>query len=157
MARIVTCLAFNSEAEQAVQFYTSLFRKSRIVATTRAGQNGPAPAGTLITATFELDGQEFLALNGGPSFTFSQGFSIVVRCETQAEIDELWDSLSAGGRPGPCGWVTDRFGVSWQIIPADLAELMGSSDAKKAQNVMAALMQMSKIDAAQLRAAFDQA
>src|SRR5687768_6367231 len=117
MQKITTFLTFSDQAEEAVNFYTSIFPDSRIVSTTRYGDAGPGPRGSLMSATFELAGQDFMALNGGPSFAFAQGISLFVDCETQAEVDEHWEKLSEGGKEGPCGWLTDKFGVSWQIVP----------------------------------------
>lgn len=141
MQKITTFLTFNDQAEDAVRHYTSIFRNSRIVSVHRAGPKGP-----VITATFELEGQRFMALNGGPTFKFAEGISLFVTCETQAEIDELWEKLSAGGAPGRCGWLTDRYGVSWQIIPSALGTLLGDKDAAKAQRAMHAMLQMNKLD-----------
>jgi predicted 3-demethylubiquinone-9 3-methyltransferase (glyoxalase superfamily) len=155
MQKITTFLTFDDQAEEAVDFYTSIFENSRIVSTRRYGEAGPGPEGSLMTATFELAGQEFMALNGGPSFTFSQGISLFVDCETQEEVDELWEKLSEGGEKGLCGWLTDRFGVSWQIIPRALGELLGDEDAEKSKRVMQAMLQMSKIDVEGLRRAYE--
>ena len=154
MQKITTFLTFNDQAEEAVNFYTSVFENSKIVSTTRYGEAGPGPKGSLMTASFELDGQEFMALNGGSSFTFSQGISLFVDCETQEEVDELWEKLSEGGEKGPCGWLTDRYGVSWQIIPRVLGELLRDEDAEKSQRVMNAMLQMSKIDIEGLKQAY---
>jgi predicted 3-demethylubiquinone-9 3-methyltransferase (glyoxalase superfamily) len=156
MQRVTPFLTFNDQAEEAVNFYVSIFRNSKIVSVNRYGEGGPMPAGTVISATFVLEGQEFLALNGGPHFTFTEGFSIFVSCETQAEVDELWEKLSAGGEKGQCGWLKDRFDLSWQIIPTALGELLGDKDPRKAQNVMQAMLQMTKIDVAALRQAYEQ-
>jgi predicted 3-demethylubiquinone-9 3-methyltransferase (glyoxalase superfamily) len=151
--KITTFLTFDNQAEEAMNFYTSLFPNSKILSATRYGDAGPEPKGTLMAGTFELGGQEFTALNGGPSFSFAQGMSLFVDCETQEELDELWENLSEGGEEGPCGWLTDRFGVSWQIIPRALGELLGDEDAEKSQRVMKAMLQMSKIDVEGLRRA----
>jgi predicted 3-demethylubiquinone-9 3-methyltransferase (glyoxalase superfamily) len=151
--KITTFLTFDNQAEEAMNFYTSLFPNSKILSATRYGDAGPGPKGTLMAGTFELGGQEFTALNGGPSFSFAQGMSLFVDCETQEEVDELWENLSEGGEKGPCGWLTDRFGVSWQIIPRALGELLGDEDAEKSQRVMKAMLQMSKIDVEGLRRA----
>lgn len=153
MQRITTFLTFNNQAEEAVNLYVSIFPNSRILSINRYGEGAPIPAGTVMSATFELDGQQFTALNGGPHFTFSDGISLFVSCQTQEEVDELWAKLSAGGSPGPCGWLKDKFGVSWQIIPTVLGELLGDPDPAKAQRVMQAMLQMSKIDIATLRQA----
>jgi len=144
--KITTFLTYDDRAEEAVEFYTSIFDDSRIVSTTRYGAAGPGPEGSLMTATFELAGQGFMALNGGSSFGFAQGISLFVDCENQEEVDELWEKLSDGGEKGPCGWLTDRFGVSWQIIPRALGELLNDEDPEKAKRVMQAMLQMSKIE-----------
>ena len=157
MQKILTCLGFNDQAEEAVNFYTSVIKDSEILTTTRFGEGGPGPKGSLIAATFVLHGQEFLALNGGPSFTFTTGMSIVINCDTQAEIDSLWTQLSEGGAPGPCGWLTDKFGVSWQIVPTVLSKLLNDPDPGKAQAAMTAMLSMTKLDIAQLEAARDNA
>jgi predicted 3-demethylubiquinone-9 3-methyltransferase (glyoxalase superfamily) len=149
MQKITTFLTFNDQAEAAVKLYTSVFRNSKVLSTT------PGPNGGLMTATFELEGQRFMALNGGPSFTFAQGISLFVNCETQAEIDELWEKLSAGGGKGQCGWLTDRFGVSWQIVPSVLGKLLG--DKRTGMRVMQAMLQMTKLDIAALERAADSA
>jgi predicted 3-demethylubiquinone-9 3-methyltransferase (glyoxalase superfamily) len=149
--KITTFLTFNDEAEEAMNLYTSIFADSRILGTT------PGPNGKLMSGTFELAGQEFMALNGGPTFGFAQGISLFVDCETQAEVDELWEKLSEGGEKGPCGWLTDRFGVSWQVIPRALPELLSDEDPEKAKRVMEAMLQMSKIEIHGLRAAYDAA
>ena len=153
MPKITTFLTFDDQAEEAVEFYTSIFANSRITSTRRWGEAGPGEPGSLMTASFELEGQEFMALNGGPSFSFCQGISLFVSCETQDEVDELWEKLSSGGEQGPCGWLTDRFGVSWQIIPRALGELLGDEDPEKANRVMEAMLQMGKIDVERLRRA----
>jgi predicted 3-demethylubiquinone-9 3-methyltransferase (glyoxalase superfamily) len=150
-------LTFDGRAEEAIDLYTSIFEDSKITSTRRYGESGPGPKGSLMTATFELAGQEFMALNGGPSFGFSQGISLFVDCETQEEVDELWEKLSEGGEKGPCGWLTDRFGVSWQIIPRALGELLGDEDPAKANRVMEAMLQMSKIEIDGLRRAYEAA
>jgi predicted 3-demethylubiquinone-9 3-methyltransferase (glyoxalase superfamily) len=155
MQKITTFLTFDDQAEEAINFYTSIFPSSRIVSTTYYGDAGPGPAGTLMSATFELEGQQFMALNGGPSFSFAQGISLFVDCETQAEVDELWEQLSEGGEQGPCGWLTDKFGVSWQVIPRALGELLNDQDPKRARAVMNAMLKMSKIEIAGLREAYE--
>jgi predicted 3-demethylubiquinone-9 3-methyltransferase (glyoxalase superfamily) len=154
MPNITTFLTFDDQAEEAVNLYTSIFDNSRIVSTNRYGDAGPGPKGSLLTATFELEGQEFIALNGGPSFSFSQGISLLVSCETQEEVDELWERLSEGGEKGPCGWLTDKFGVSWQVVPRILGEMLSDEDPEKAQRVMNAMLQMSKIEIEGLREAY---
>ncbi len=155
MPTITTFLTFKDQAEEAVEFYTSIFENSRIVSTTRYGDAGPGPAGSMMTATFELEGQPFVALNGGPSFSFSQGISLLVTCETQDEVDEYWEKLSAGGETNVCGWLTDKFGVSWQVVPRILGELMSDPDPEKSKRVMEAMLQMSKIESDALQSAYD--
>jgi predicted 3-demethylubiquinone-9 3-methyltransferase (glyoxalase superfamily) len=151
--RITTFLTFAGQAEEAVAFYTSIFDNSKVLSTTKYGEAGPGEPGSLMSASFELDGQEFYALNGGPSFTFSQGISLFVDCETQDEVDRYWEKLSEGGEPGPCGWLTDRFGVSWQVVPRRLGELLSDPDREKANRVMEAMLQMSKIEVGELERA----
>jgi predicted 3-demethylubiquinone-9 3-methyltransferase (glyoxalase superfamily) len=157
MPNITTFLTFDNQAEEAVNFYVSIFRNSKIVSMNRYGEGGPAPAGSVMSATFLLEGQEFYALNGGPHFTFSDGLSLFVSCVTQAEVDELWEKLSEGGEKGPCGWLKDKFGVPWQIIPTALGELLGDKDPEKAGRVMQAMLKMTKIDIAALKRAYEQA
>ncbi len=151
--KITTFLTYDGQAEEAMNLYTAVIPNSRITSTRYYGEAGPGEAGSLMTGTFELDGQEFMALNGGSSFTFSQGFSLFVSCETQEEVDELWEKLSEGGEPGQCGWLTDKFGVSWQIIPTALGELLGDPDREKANRVMNAMLKMTKIEIAELEQA----
>jgi predicted 3-demethylubiquinone-9 3-methyltransferase (glyoxalase superfamily) len=146
MQKITTFLTFNDQADAAATLYTSLFPNSRIVSTTRYGEGGPGPKGSVMSVTFQLAGQDFYALNGGPSFRFAEGMSLFVNCETQAEVDELWDKLSAGGTTRQCGWLTDRFGVSWQIVPSVLGKFLGDKDPAKAKRVMQAMLQMTKLD-----------
>jgi predicted 3-demethylubiquinone-9 3-methyltransferase (glyoxalase superfamily) len=153
--KITTFLTFNDQAEEAMNLYTSLIPNSKITSTRRYGEAGPGPEGSLMTGTFELDGQEFMALNGGPSFVFAQGISLFVECETQEEVDRLWDKLSEGGQEHPCGWVTDKFGVSWQIIPRILGELLDDEDPAKANRVMNAMLQMGKIEIDGLKRAYE--
>jgi predicted 3-demethylubiquinone-9 3-methyltransferase (glyoxalase superfamily) len=157
MPKITTFLTFDNQAEEAVNYYVSIFKNSKILSVSRYGEGGPGPKGSVMSASFLLEGQEFTALNGGPHFTFCEGISLFVNCETQAEVDELWEKLSAGGEKGPCGWLKDKFGVSWQIIPSTLGQLLGDKDPRKAQNVMQAMLQMSKIDIATLERAYEQA
>ena len=151
--KITTFLTYDGQAEEAMNLYTSVIPNSRITSTRYYGEAGPGEAGSLMTGTFELDGQEFMALNGGSSFTFGPGFSLFVSCETQDEVDQLWEKLSEGGEKGQCGWLTDRFGVSWQIIPTALPELLTDPDREKAQRVMAAMLQMGKIEIDELERA----
>lgn len=156
MQKMVTCLWFDDQAEEAANFYTSIFKNSKIGAISHYGEGAHRPQGMALTITFELDGQEFMALNGGPEFTFSPAISVVVNCETQAEVDELWGKLSEGGEKGQCGWLQDKFGLSWQIVPTALGEMMQSPDAGKTQNVMKAVLQMNKLDIAALKMAYKQ-
>lgn len=155
-SKITPNLWFDDQAEEAANYYVSVFKDSKIVDVTHYGDAGPRPAGMVMTVTFELAGQQFLALNGGPEFTFSEAISLEVSCEDQDEVDYFWNELSSGGgEAGPCGWVKDRFGLSWQVIPEALPELMGDPDPEKAQRVMAAMLQMGKIDVQGLRDAYE--
>ncbi len=152
MQKITPFLWFDNNAEQAAQFYTSIFKNSKILNVSRYGDGGPGPKGSVMVVNFQLEGQQFTALNGGPLFKFSEAFSFVVNCETQKEIDEYWNKLtSGGGKESECGWLKDRFGFSWQIVPTALGRLM--SDPKKANRVMQALLQMKKLDIAKLEEA----
>jgi len=155
--KIVPFLWFDGRAEEAMNFYISIFKNSKIGTVTRYGDAGPGPKGTVMSATFQLEGQDFYALNGGPMFKFSSAISLFVNCETQPEVDELWEKLSAGGKPNRCGWLDDKFGVSWQVIPTTLGKLLSDPDPKKASRVMRAMMHMTKIDIAGLKAAYEQA
>lgn len=146
MPEITPMLWFDTEAEQAAEFYTSVFPSSSILEVTRYGSAGPRPAGMVMTVVFELDGQRLVALNGGGQFSFTEAISLVVSCETQAEVDRYWETLAEGGSEGPCGWLQDRFGLSWQITPTALPRLLADPDPEKAQRVMAAMLQMKKID-----------
>jgi len=139
-----------------MNFYVSVFKNSKVLSVNRYGDAGPGPKGTVLTATFELDGQVFTALNGGPMYTFSPAISFVVHCETQAEVDEYWDKLSEGGKENQCAWLDDKFGVSWQIVPNALIELLSDPDPAKAGRVMQAMMQMKKIDIKTLKQAYEQ-
>lgn len=153
MQKITTFLTYNTQAEEAAHLYVSLFKNSQVTNVQRQGEGGP-----VMSVAFTLEGQDYIALNGGPSFNFSDGISLFVSCETQAEVDGFWEALTAnGGAPGRCGWLKDKFGVSWQIIPTALPRLMGDPDPRKAQNVVQAMLQMSKIDIAGLQRAYDQA
>ena len=154
MQKITPFLWFNDKAEEAIKFYTSIFKHSKIKGVTRYGDAGPGPKGSVMTASFLLEGQEFVALNGGPIFTFTPAISFVVNCRTQAEVDRLWDNLSAGGETGQCGWLKDKYGVSWQIVPTILVKLLSDRDPVKANRVMQAMLQMKKIDIAQLKQAY---
>jgi predicted 3-demethylubiquinone-9 3-methyltransferase (glyoxalase superfamily) len=146
MNEITPCLWFDTEGEEAANFYTSVFPNSRIVDVSRYGSAGPRPEGTVMTVSFELNGQKLVALNGGPDFTFNEAISFQISCETQDEVDDYWSKLSKGGEEGPCGWLKDRFGVSWQVIPTALPRLLGNSDPEVSQRVMEAMLQMKKIE-----------
>ena len=146
MRKVTPCLWFDTEGEDAANFYTSVFPNSKILEVARYGSAGPRPEGTVMTVNFELDGQEFVALNGGPDFTFSEAVSFQVNCESQEEVDTYWSKLSEGGEEGPCGWLKDKFGLSWQIVPARLPELLSDPDREKSQRVMAAMLNMKKIE-----------
>ena len=153
--KITPCLWFDTHAEEAVAHYLSIFRHGRIVSTTRYGDAGPGPKGSVMTILFEIEAQRFLALNGGPHFQFTPAISLIVDCETQAEVDALWGALSAGGKPGQCGWLADKFGVSWQIVPSLVPKIMQSGDAEAIERVMRAVMPMKKLDIAKLQQAFE--
>jgi predicted 3-demethylubiquinone-9 3-methyltransferase (glyoxalase superfamily) len=153
MQKITPCLWFDTEGEEAAQFYTSLFPNSRIVDVTRYGSAGPRPEGSVMTVDFELDGQRFIALNGGPQFKFNEAISLEVDCENQEEVDKYWNALSEGGEEGPCGWLKDKYGVSWQIVPRVLIELISDPDQEKAQRVIAAMLEMHKIEIDELERA----
>lgn len=153
MQRLRPCLWFDTEAEEAAELYTSIFPNSRIVDVARYGSAGPRPEGMVMTVAFELDGQPILALNGGPDFTFTEAVSFEVECADQAEVDRYWDKLTDGGEEGPCGWLKDRYGLSWQIVPKALTELIADPDREKSQRVMKAMLEMKKIDVAALERA----
>jgi predicted 3-demethylubiquinone-9 3-methyltransferase (glyoxalase superfamily) len=157
MQPITPCLWFDTQGEEAAELYTSVFPNSKIVEVTRYGSAGPRDEGTVMTVEFELNGQSFVALNGGPDFTFSEAISFQVACKDQAEVDYYWNTLSQGGEEGPCGWVKDRFGLSWQIVPTRLNELVSDPDPERAQRAMAAMLEMRKIDIAELERAADAA
>jgi predicted 3-demethylubiquinone-9 3-methyltransferase (glyoxalase superfamily) len=148
MQRVTPCLWFDTQAEEAATYYTSIFRNSRVLDITRYGKAGPGPEGSVMTVTFELDGQEFVGLNGGPQFTFNEAISFQVTCDSQDEVDEFWSRLSEGGEEGPCGWLKDRYGVSWQIVPTRLMELLSHPDPEKSQRAMRAMLEMTKIEIA---------
>jgi len=156
MQKITPFLWFDGQAEEAMNFYTSIFKNSKIGRVTRFGAAGPGPKGSVMIASFELNGQEFTALNGGPQFKFTEAISFFVNCETQEEVNELWEKLSAGGKKGQCGWLKDKFGVSWQIIPTALGKLMGDKDPEKSKRVMQAMLKMQKIEIKALQQAYDQ-
>jgi predicted 3-demethylubiquinone-9 3-methyltransferase (glyoxalase superfamily) len=150
---ITPFLWFDKEAEEAAQLYTSVIPNSKITGVTHYGEAGPREAGMVMTVDFELNGQRFVALNGGPDFKFTEAVSFVINCETQDEVDELWEKLSEGGEQGPCGWLKDRYGLSWQIVPTILLDLIGDPDKEKSQRVMAAMLQMGKIEIEPLKRA----
>jgi predicted 3-demethylubiquinone-9 3-methyltransferase (glyoxalase superfamily) len=152
--RISPFLWFDGQAEDAARFYISIFRNSKILKTARYGEAGPGPKGTVMTVKFQLDGQEFIALNGGPHFQFSEAISFSIDCETQQEIDDYWQKLSAGGEEGPCGWLKDKFGVSWQVNPTILDEMLSDPDPQKAARVMQAMLKMKKMNIADLERAY---
>ena len=156
MQKIVPFLWFDGNAEEAMNFYVSVFKNSKVLSVTRYGEAGPGPKGTVMSCTFQLEGQDFYALNGGPQFKFTPAISLFVNCETQQEIDALWKTLSAGGREDQCGWLQDKYGLSWQIIPTALGRMLGDKDAKKATATMRAMLQMKKIDIKGLQQAHDQ-
>jgi predicted 3-demethylubiquinone-9 3-methyltransferase (glyoxalase superfamily) len=155
MQKITPFLWFDSQAEEAAKLYTSLFKNSKIVSISRYGASGPGPEGSVMTVTFELDGREFLALNGGPMYRLTEAFSLSVHCETQAEVDELWRKLSEGGEEGRCGWLKDRFGLSWQIVPTTLDRMLQDRDRERSQRVMAAMLKMRKLDIQALEQAYE--
>lgn len=156
MQKITPFLWFDGKAEEAMNFYVSIFKNSKVGRVARYGEAGPGPKGTAMSVTFELDGQEFFALNGGPLFSFTPAISFFVNCETQQEVDELWEKLSAGGEKSRCGWLKDKYGLSWQIIPSALGRMLQDKDAAKAKRVMNAMLQMDKIDISRLQQAYDQ-
>src|SRR2546422_775590 len=155
MQKIVPFLWFDGTAEEAMNFYVSIFKNSKVVRVSRYGEAGPGPKGTVMSATFQLEGQDFYALNGGPQFKFTPAISLFVNCETQQEVDELWKKLSAGGREDQCGWLQDKYGLSWQVIPTALGRMLGDKDPEKANRVMRAMLQMKKIDIKGLQQAYD--
>ena len=156
MQKITPFLWFDNNAEEAMKFYTSIFKNSKIMNVSRYGEAGPGPKGTVMVGSFQIEGQEFMALNGGPQFKFTEAISFVVNCETQQEVDELWNKLSAGGHKDRCGWLQDKYGLSWQIIPTALGKMLQDKNPRKAQNVMKAMLQMDKIDIAKLKQAYEQ-
>jgi len=153
MQKINPFLWFDDEAEEAMNFYISIFKNSRVVSISRYGDAGPGPKGKVMVASFELEGQKFMALNGGPGFAFSEAISFLVDCETQEEVDYLWEKLCEGGKPSRCGWLKDKFGLSWQIVPSILGQLMSDPDPEKSKRVLQAMMQMVKLDIEGLRRA----
>ena len=155
MQKIRPFLWFDDDAEEAMNLYVSVFKNSKVVSVARYGEAGPGPKGTAMTGTFQLDGQEFMALNGGPHFKFTEAISLFVNCETQEEVDELWEKLSEGGEEGQCGWLKDKYGLSWQIVPSVLGKMLQDKDPEKSQRVMKAMLQMHKIDIERLKQAYD--
>jgi predicted 3-demethylubiquinone-9 3-methyltransferase (glyoxalase superfamily) len=156
MQKITPFLWFDGKAEEAMNFYTSIFERSKVINIMRYGEAGPGPKGTVMAATFQLDSQEFTALNGGPQFTFTPAISFFVACETQDEVDRFWEKLVAGGQPQQCGWLTDKYGVSWQIVPRILGEMLQDKDPEKSTRVMKAMFGMVKLDIAGLQRAYTQ-
>ena len=155
MQKILPCLWFDNQAEEAANHYISIFPDSKVLSVSRYGEAGPRPKGMVMVVTFQLAGQEFMALNGGPEFKFSEAISLYVNCQTQEEVDELWQKLSEGGEQGPCGWLKDKYGVSWQVIPTALPELLQDPDPEKSKRAMQAMLQMGKIDLAALKRAYE--
>ena len=155
MKKIAPFLWFDNNAEEAMHFYVSIFKNSEVLSVTRYGEAGPGPTGTVMTATFQLDGLELIALNGGPHFKFTEAISLSVNCETQEEVDELWEKLSEGGEKGRCGWLKDKYGLSWQVNPTVLGEMLKDNDPEKAKRVMAAMLLMDKIDIKTLKQAYE--
>lgn len=155
MQKITPFLWFDNNAEEAANFYVSIFKNSRVLNMARYGDAGPGPKGTVMTADFELDGQRFIALNGGPRFKFTEAISFVINCETQEEVDKFWEKLSEGGEKSQCGWVKDKFGLWWQVVPTVLGQLMGDKDPEKSKRVMEAMLQMSKIEIEPLQRAYE--
>jgi len=153
--KITPYLWFNDNAEAAASFYVSIFKNSKILSVARYGEAGPGPKGTVMSITFQLEGQDFMALNGGPQFKFTEALSLFVNCTSQGEVDDLWAKLSAGGQAGPCGWLKDKFGLSWQIIPGVLGEMLEDKDPQKSKRVMEAMLKMSKIDIKRLTQAYE--
>jgi predicted 3-demethylubiquinone-9 3-methyltransferase (glyoxalase superfamily) len=153
--KITPFLWFDGNAEEAMNLYVSVFKNSKVVSVTRYGEAGPGPTGTVMSATFQLEGQQFYALNGGPQYKFTPAISLFVSCETQKEVDQLWDKLSAGGHKDRCGWLQDKYGLSWQIIPSMLGKMLADKNPRKSQSVMKAMLQMDKIDIAKLKQAYE--
>ncbi len=155
MQKITPFLWFDNQAEEAANFYVSLFKKSKIVSIARYGEAGPGPKGSAMTVAFELEGQEYIALNGGPYFKFTEAVSFVINCRTQEEVDELWEKLAEGGEQGQCGWLKDKYGLSWQVVPIALSEMLQDKDQKRAQRVVEAMLKMKKIDLNILKKAYE--
>ena len=155
MQKITTFLWFNDKAEEAMNFYTSIFKNSKVVSITKYGDAGPGKKGSVMSGIFQIEGQEFYVLNGGPQYTFTPAISLFVNCETQKEVDELWEKLSEGGRKDRCGWLQDKYGLSWQIIPTILGKLLNDPDSAKSSRAMKAMLQMSKIEIEELKRAYE--
>jgi len=155
MQKITTCLWFDNNAEEAVTFYTSIFKNAKVLEVARYGEAGPGPEGSALTMRFQLEGVEFMALNGGPAFKFTEAISLSVDCKSQAEVDELWGKLSEGGSEDQCGWLKDKFGLSWQIVPRALPEMLGDPDPEKSKRVMEAMLKIKKIDIKVLQEAYE--
>ena len=155
MKKITPFLWFDDKAEEAMNFYVSIFKNSKVGSVTRYGEAGPGPKGSVMTATFTLDGQDFIALNGGPHFKFTEAISFSVDCKTQEEVDQFWEKLSEGGQKSRCGWLKDKYGLSWQIVPTVLSELLEDKDAKKSKKVMEAMLKMDKLDIKTLKQAYE--
>jgi predicted 3-demethylubiquinone-9 3-methyltransferase (glyoxalase superfamily) len=156
MQKITTCLWFNDQAEEAANFYTSIFKNSKLGVISRYGEAGPGPKGSVMVVTFYLDGQEFMALNGGPHFKFTEAISLVVNCDTQQEVDEYWEKLLQDGQKSRCGWLKDKYGVSWQVVPTILGKLLQDENGDKTNNVMQAMLKMEKLEVEGLKQAFEQ-
>jgi predicted 3-demethylubiquinone-9 3-methyltransferase (glyoxalase superfamily) len=156
MQKITPFLWFDNNAEEAVNFYVSIFKNSQVLNVARYGESGPGPSGTVMTITFQLEGQEFIALNGGPQFTFTEAISFSVNCDTQDEVDDFWEKLSEGGEKSRCGWLKDKYGLSWQVTPVILGEMLQDKDPERSKRVMEAMLQMDKIDIQALRKAYEQ-
>ena len=156
MQKISTFLWFDTRAEEAANFYTSIFKNSKILSVARYPEGSPGPAGSVMTVTFELEGKAFIALNGGPVYKFTEAISFFVNCETQDEVDLLWEKLTEGGEPGQCGWLKDKFGVSWQIVPTALGELLGAKNPAKSKSAVQAMLKMKKLDIEGLKRAYEQ-
>ena len=156
MQKITPFLWFDHQAEEAAKFYTSVFKNSKIVSIVRYGEAGPGPKGTVMVATFQLDGQEFVALNGGPHFRFTEAISFVINCKTQEEVDHFWETLSEGGEESRCGWLKDKYGLSWQVVPTVLGEMLRDKDAEKSKRVMQTMLKMDKINIKTLKQTYEQ-
>jgi len=156
MQKITTFLWFDNQAEEAASFYVSIFKNSKIAGISHYGDEAPRPKGSVLVVNFQLDGQNFLALNGGPTFKFTEAISLVVNCETQQEVDEMWEKLSAGGEKSHCGWLKDKYGLSWQVVPTVLSQMLEGKDAERANRVMKEIMKMDKLDIKRLQDAYKQ-